>query len=140
MLTSKGRRDREDDVKHSLPIGPSRMAHFYSSTIHKRKRFRILARNFDMKTIFDSRILEYFDVGMEEKTPFYGVLTNIVYLQYGKCDQTLFNDMWYDNNGTHSKRSTTIVIDKCKITCIKAIPMPYQDKVTFDPFHIIEWT
>ena len=62
---------------------------------------------------------------MEEKTPFYGVLTNIVHLQYGKYDQTLFKGMWYDNNGTHSKGSTTIVIDECKITCIKAMPMPY---------------
>ena len=60
MLTSKGKRDKEDDVEHILPIGPSRKVHFYSSTIHNGKHFRILARNSDKKTTFDSRILEYY--------------------------------------------------------------------------------
>ena len=76
---------------------------------------------------------------MGGKTPFYSKLTDIVLLRYGKYGQTLFKGMWYDNQGIHSKGSTIFVTHECGITCMKATPMPYQDKVTFDPFIMPKW-
>ena len=138
-MVAEGTTDRVDDIVHCLTLGPTKKAQFYGSAIQKRRHFRIVERDIERKTTFDSGILAYFDVGRGERTPFYGVLTNIICLWYGKYGQTLFRGMWYDNKGTRSKGSTTVLTDECGITRVKAIPMPYQEKVTFDPFVMLEW-
>ena len=128
-----------DDIVHCLALGPTKKAQFYGSAIQKGRHFRIAERDIERKTTFDSGILAYFDVGRGECTPFYGVLTDIIRLRYGKYGQTLFRGMWYDNKGTRSKGSTTVLTDEYGITQVKATPMPYQEKVTFDPFVMPEW-
>ena len=134
ILLAEGTRDRVDDIVHCLALGLAKKAQFYGSAIQKGRHFKIAERDTKRKTTFDSGILAYFDVGRDECTPFYGVLTYIIRLQYGKYGQTLFRGMWYDNKGTRSKGSTTVLTDECGITRVKATPMPYQEKVTFDPF------
>ena len=47
----------------------------------------------EKKTTFDSGILAYFDVGMGDQTPFYGVLIDIVHLYHSHYGQTLFKGM-----------------------------------------------
>ena len=139
VLISKDRRICEDDVVHSLVVGPSKKTHFYSPVNQNGKHFRVFTRDTQKKNTYNSRILAYFDVGMGEKIPFYGVLADIVHVRYGKYDQILFKGMWYDNKGTRSKASTIVLTNECGITCVKATPMPYKEKVTFDPFVIPEW-
>ena len=48
--------------------------------------------------------------------------------------------MWYDNKGICLKESSIIFIDECGITKMKATPMVHYNKVTFDPFVMLEST
>ena len=42
--------------------------------------------------------------------------------------------MWYENKGTHSKVSSTVLTNECGIIRVKATPIVHYKKVTFDPF------
>ena len=48
--------------------------------------------------------------------------------------------MWYDNECTHLRGSTTVFTDECGITHVKAIAMPYQEKEIFYLFVMLECT
>ena len=80
MLAVEGIVDRVDDIIQSLALGSTKKVHFYASAIKGGRHFKMATRDIDKKLTFDSGILAYFNVGFKERTTFYGILINFVYL------------------------------------------------------------
>ena len=78
--------------------------------------------------------MAYFDMDMNQKLEFYGVLADIIKIRYDKYSQTLFKGMWYGNSASQTHRSTNVVKDECGMMRVKSTHMPSQDKSSFQPF------
>lgn len=96
-----------------ISVGPSHYARFYAGMWSQWRHFRVLSRDSKVKTTADSYISAYFDVGTPEKQEFVGQIEHIIVLDYDSVKVTLFRGLWYNNNATVRRKSTTLVEDEC---------------------------